>query len=279
MCFFAEWPLRPRPYRQVVSVLLFVVLATAAGACGGDSGGGPSSTLAGPDPVTGPVSADIALLFMGNSHTSVNDVPGMVEAMVRAGLPGRSVAAVTAPRSLFLDQHVHDAATLGLLRSSTWSYVVLQAQRYSSSGQFTYSTTEAAELVRLSRRQGAVPVMFPEWPRRGIDETQRIFDLHVSIARGEPACVPPIPQAWDLALSRYPTLALHAADGNHSAPAGAFLAALVLYATITGLPPSALPTLGQPGVDAGTQAQLRGIATEAIQLISPRLYCPSDRVG
>ncbi len=115
-----------------------------------------------------------------------------------------------------------------LLRGQDWSFVILQAQKYSTSGQFVYSTDEAKELVRISRVQHAVPIMFPEWPRKDIDETQRIFDLHVSIAQSEPACVAPIPQAFDLALARDPTLTLHASDGNHSAPAGAFLAALVL---------------------------------------------------
>ena len=160
-----------------------------------------------------------------------------------------------------------------LLRSQDWSFVILQAQKYSSSGQFVYSTEEAKELVRISRTQHAVPIMFPEWPRKDIDETQRIFDLHVSIAQAEPACVAPIPQAWDLALARDPTLTLHASDGNHSAPAGAFLAALVLYATITGLSPLDLPALPQYPVEriaAGNIARHRsrdradGAATDVV---------------
>ena len=264
--------------RAFLPLILALLTAGFASGCGGGPGGGAAAS-AGPAPVTVIATADVNLLFMGNSHTAVNNVPGMVAAMVRAGQPGKTVMAVEAPGSMFLDQRVNDAATLGLLRSQNWSYVVLQAQQYSSSGQFTYSTAEAEELVRLSRRQNAVPVMFPEWPRRGINETQRIFDLHVSIARNEPVCVPPIPQAWDLALARHPTLVLHSADGNHSAPPGAFLAALVLYATITGLPPSALPELSQPGVDADTQAKLRAVASETVNTISPRLYCPNDRVG
>jgi hypothetical protein len=120
--------------------------------------------------------------------------------------------------------------------------------------------------------------MFPEWPRRDIDETQRIYDLHVSIAQAEPACVAPIPQAWDLALARNPSLTLHAADGNHSAPAGAFLAALVLYATITGLSPLDVPPLAQYPVNVSLQETLRGIAAETVQTVPPRMWCPGDAV-
>jgi len=249
-----------------------VLLLAACGGGGGDTPRGGATS--GPPPIT----ADISLLFMGNSHTSVNDLTRMVADMVRAGRPGKSVASVEAPGWMFLDERLNDAPSLTLLRSQQWSAVILQAQKYSESGQFQYSTEEAKELVRLSRAQHAVPIMFPEWPRRGIDETQRIFDLHVSIAQAEPACVAPIPQVFDLALARDPTLTLHASDGNHSAPAGAVLAALVLYATITGWPPLDLPPLPQVPVSTAVQATLRGIAAETVQTVPPRMWCPGDAV-
>lgn len=251
----------------------FVTLALLLAACGGGSGDSQrGGTTSGPPRA----SADITLLFMGNSHTSSNDLTRMVADMVRAGRPGRTVASVEAPGWMFLEERLHDQPSMTLLRSQNWSFVLLQAQKYSTSGQVVYSTEEAKELVRMSRTQHAVPIMFPEWPRRGIDETQRIFDLHVSIAQTTPACVAPIPQAWDLALAREPTLTLHAADGNHSAPAGAFLAALVLYATITGLSPLDLPPLPQYPVSTSIQATLRGIAAETVQTVPPRMWCPGD---
>jgi hypothetical protein len=213
---------------------------------------------------------------MGNSHTSFNDLPTTVADMVRVGRPGKTVRSVEAPGFMFLEERLHDPATIALLRGQSWNFVILQAQKYSTSGQFNYSTTEAKELIRISREQNAVPVMFPEWPRHGVDETQRIFDLHVSIAHGEPACVAPIGQAWDLALSRDPTLPLHASDGNHAAPAGTFLTALVLYATITGRSPLDLPALPRYAVSAALQQTLRGVAAETVQTWPPRMWCPAD---
>lgn len=252
---------------------LCATLVAFLAACGGGSGD-RGGAMSGPPPVT----ADISLLFMGNSHTSVNDLSTMVADMVRAGKPGKTVASVEAPGWMFLDERLHDAPSMSLLRNQAWSFVILQAQKYSSSGQFEYSTEEAKELIRISREQHAVPVMFPEWPRRDIVETERIYDLHVSIAQAEPACVAPIGQAWDLAMTRDPTLVLHADDGNHSAPPGAFLAALVLYATITGQSPLDLPTLPQYPVDAALQATLRGIAAETVATVPPRMWCPGDAV-
>ena len=252
--------------------MILLPLALLATACGGSGDGATQDGTRGPTGTT----ADISLLFMGNSHSSVNDLDGMVAAMVRIGRPGKSVGDVVAPGYMFLEERLHDSASVNLLASQDWSFVILQAQKYSTSGQFTYSTAEAEEFIRRARQQHAIPIMFPEWPRRDVAETQRIYDLHVSIAQREPACVAPIGQAWDLALARHPQLVLHASDGNHSAPAGAFLAALVLYATITGLSPLDLPALSGFPVDAATQEILRGIADETVRMVPPHLWCPGD---
>jgi len=212
---------------------------------------------------------------MGNSHTTVNDLPGMVVEMVRAANPGRTVQHVVSPSWMFLEERAADPASIELVRSNRWTYVVLQAQKYSESGRVDYPIDGAVALVRLARTVGAMPILFPEWPRRGIDETQRIYDLHVSIARREPACVAPIPQAFDLASARDSSLVLHAADGNHSAPAGAFLAALVIAATM-GVSPDQLPALPIAGVEPATQAQLRRVAAETVLAYRPRQWCPAD---
>jgi hypothetical protein len=245
------------------------LLALAPG-CGG---GGDAASVPGP---VSPAKADIALLFYGNSHTRTNDIPGLVASLVRAVRPGRSVEAVTAPGNQFLDERLSDAPSRDVLASLRWSAVVFQAQKYSASGQFSYSTAEAAQWVRLARDDGAVPVLFPEWPRLGVDETQRIFELYVSIAAQAPACVAPVPQAWDIALSRQPLLPLHAPDGNHAQPAGALLAALVIASTITGDSPATMPTLATLAVDAAAQAELRAAAAQAVTDLPPRRYCPAD---
>lgn len=243
-------------------------------ACGGGGGGGSSVETPPPPPTTG--LADFTLLFMGNSHTAAHDLPGTVAALVRAARPGRTVSTEVAPDWGFLEDHAANPRTLELLDRRRWSFVVLQAQKYSTSGQFFYPIEPAIELARKARTSGAVPIMFPEWPRRGVDETQRIYDLHVSIARREPACVAPIPQAFDMALARNPALVLHDSDGNHSAPAGAYLAALVIASTMTGTPPDALPAVSRPGVDADMQALLRRVAADTILAYPPRQWCPAD---
>lgn len=256
---------------------LWPLLLCGLSACGGGAGSVPVAPIDLVPPVNVVAADEINLLFMGNSHTIYNDVPGSVAALLRATRPGKVVTAVTAPASQFLEAHWQDATTLGLLRQRPWSAVVLQAQKYSASGTVEYPTVQAENLAREVRRLGAVPMLFPEWPRLGIAETQRIYDVHVSIAQRQPACVAPIGQAWDIAM-RSPALVLHDADGNHANSNGSFLAALVIYASLTGLPPADLPSLDGRGVDAATQALLRAAAAEAVRLHAPRALCPTDRL-
>ena len=256
----------------LLGVLLWAVLLAG---CRGDDDTARSASYSIPAGVSSK-DADVSLLFMGNSHASLNSLQPLVANMVHAHRSTESVATVEAPGWMFLEERYRDAASMTLFRSQDWSYVVLQAQKYSTSGQYQYSTEEAKALIRVAREQHALPVLFPEWPRLGVDETMRIYDLHVSIAQVEPACVAPIGQAWDLARERHPDLVLHASDGNHSNAAGAFLAALMLAATITGGSPLDVPPLADFGVAAETQAQLRAVAADTVAAWPPRAWCPGD---
>ncbi len=215
--------------------------------------------------------------MIGNSHTSAHNLPMRLQAMLLAVRPGKTVAVMAAPDSLFLEEHLNSPKTVQLLEDHTWSAVILQAQKYSTSGLNSYSTQEAETLVRMARQSKALPVMFPEWPRRGVAETDRIYNLHVSIAQKEPACVAPMGQAWDLALQRHPELALYAGDGNHAAAAGAHLSALVLLASLTGEPPTSLPTIAPSDIPATVQAQLKQVAADTVQSFDARKYCPADK--
>lgn len=259
--------------------VLLPIAITLLVACGGGGGGGSgSNTHVPPDTGPPPAAADVSVLMMGNSHTSLGQLPQQLADLLRAGSPGRMVHVEVAPGWMFLDQRSTDAPSLALLRSRRWTAVVLQAQKYSSSGQFVYSTAEAESLVVLARSAGALPVLFPEWARRGIDETARIHALHTGIASRQPACVAAIGQAWDLALARHPGLALHDADGNHANEAGAQLAALMLYASLTGSSPRFLPPIAG-AVEAQVQQWLRAVAGDTLAGFPARQHCPADAPG
>jgi hypothetical protein len=82
------------------------------------------------------------------------------------------------------------------------THVILQGQRYSSTGSTTYPL-------------GATPIMFPEHPRKDNTwEGQTLWDLHSGIAVRENVCVAPVGPVWDEVIFRDSTLVLHQSDGN-----------------------------------------------------------------
>ena len=87
-----------------------------------------------------------------------------------------------APGLLHLNERATHEATLALLESRHWDVVVLQAQNYSLSGTTNYPNDGSVSLVRSVRERGGLPILFAEWPRRGIDETQIILDTYRAIA-------------------------------------------------------------------------------------------------
>ena len=101
-------------FRTILSAALSILLM----ACGDGGGAGVQETVAAtppPAPVTG-AAADFSTLFMGNSHTSINNVPSMVAAMVRAGKPGKTVSATEAAIWMHLVWHGSPLAINGHAR-------------------------------------------------------------------------------------------------------------------------------------------------------------------
>lgn len=214
---------------------------------------------------------DFDLLFIGNSHSRFNDFPNLVKTLIETGVSGKSVNAQAAPASGFLDEHLANGSTKELVESKAWTHVILQAQKYSSSGRYSYPTTAAENWIRIIRSINAAPLLFPEWPRRGnFEEGQRVYELHLQIASQEPACVAPIGLVWDEVIATYPGLVLHAPDGNHSNLAGALLTAYIFYQVITDKPASGLPYIAQINISADVQKQLRDTAST----ITKQYPCP-----
>lgn len=202
------------------------------------------------------------LLFIGNSHSRVNDLPELVATLIRTGLPGKTVNAVAAPGLGFLSDRLGDGITQNMLNSQAWTHVILQAQKYSSTGRYTYPTDAAEVWIRLVKQQNARPILFPEWRRKwNNEEGVRIHNLHLSISSREPACVAPIGLAWEESIARYPELNLHADDRNHSNLKGALLTAYVFYELFTLQLADDLPYIPEIDVSADIQEKLRDVAS------------------
>ena len=213
--------------------------------------------------------AEYSVLLIGNSHSSRGNLPGLLQQLLETD-SGASANVKTVGNWSFLAERLDDRKTQKMLESRRWTHVILQAQKYSTSGRYSYPTEAAEEWIRRSRSVGAQPILFPEWARLDNDEEAgRIHRLHMGIAAREPACVAPIGLAWEIVMHASPDIILHERDGNHANRTGALLTAYVLYAAITGNSVKELAERRIRGVPADTQERLRSAAEQAVSLAPP----------
>lgn len=234
-----------------------------------------SSNLEVPASIINAEEADFEVLLIGNSHSAGQNFPAILATLIEAGT-GKTVNAFVTSEWAYLSERSRvDGPTLALVESRDWSHVVLQAQKYSTTGTNTYSTSAAEEWVEIVHEHNAVPVMYPEHPRKNnAEEGQRIYNLHVSIAQAAGACVAPVGPAWDIAAEWYPEMNLYHSDGNHFNLTGAFLSALIFYEVITGLPADDIPLVSEIDINEHMQLQLKQLVNDTIMLYAPCDYMP-----
>src|SRR4051812_31473667 len=99
--------------RRLAAVFLLAVACTT---CGENAGANPVPTTSGPG--TG-------ALFVGNSLTYTNDLPGLVRALAAAVGHPLAVASVALP-DYSLEDHWNQGDALRAIARGGWSFVVLQ---------------------------------------------------------------------------------------------------------------------------------------------------------
>lgn len=209
-------------------------------------------------------SADISALFVGNSHTTFHDVPGLVARMIRLRHPAKTVYTHVIPVG-FLEE----AAERGFsdeIETREWKFVILQAQKISRSGKFNYSRKEGIDLARRARELGAAVFFFAEWGERGVaGDGARHEKIYQEMADAAEVRVAVIGRAWDMALSKRPKLPLYAADGNHESATGAYLTACVLFGCLTGESPAVLADFAYEPVSEKDRRFLAEAAASALE--------------
>jgi hypothetical protein len=203
----------------------------------------------------------LRILFLGNSHTASNDLTGMVKSLLESDGSGRTVTVAIRGAS-FLGEFASQPSVLQEFKSGNWSYIVLQGTKMSSSHKYRYEQETSLQVCRAAVASGAKTLLFPEWPRRGWDETEWILGHYWYLAKGSGAKLVPIPRCWDTALKKEPNLDLWMADGNHSNLPGAYMAACAFHYFIAG--GKADPKWKPDRLDQATANRLRAYARETV---------------
>jgi hypothetical protein len=176
--------------------------------------------------------APLRALFIGNSFTARNDLPGLVAQLAAARGKGLHHRLITAGGAS-LRQHWNAGQALTAIKGGGYDCVVLQEQ----STLPVKNAQRMHENVRLFdeaiKAAGAKTVLYMTWARRHAPESQQaITDAYTSIGRELGAAVVPVGLAWQRFLREHNRPVLHDADQSHPTPAGSYIAACAFFAVL-----------------------------------------------
>lgn len=214
------------------------------------------------------------VLFIGNSYTTVNDLPSVFANLARSG--GHRVETATAAVDGWtLAQHAGSPATAAKLAAASWDIVVLQEQSQVPSVE-EFRQTEmypaARQLVSSIRNRGARPLFYLTWGRRDGWPENGMADyasMQASIDQGYAAigadqrvAIAPVGDAWATLVTYGTGAPLWQEDGSHPTEAGTYLAACVFYATIFRESPEGLRY--HASLSAEAAATIQAVANETV---------------
>ena len=212
----------------------------------------------------------LRVLFLGNSYTNYNNLPGITYSLAEASGNYLQTTANT-PGGHTLDGHSTNSSSLDLIMLGNWDYVVLQEQSQiptidiMNDYYFIPGATSLKETI-LEYNPCAKIVMFMTWGRQNggqqctVDGTYCSVDFtdfshmtdtlasrYESLAEELNAMVAPVGKAWDQAITYSttdPALALHASDQSHPNYKGSYLAACVFHGIFWNESPSGNTFIG-----------------------------------
>jgi hypothetical protein len=195
----------------------------------------------GDEPVHADPSADINLLFIGNSLTYSNDLPGVVEALGDStGL--KIVVRSHALPDYGLEDHWNGDLAVRSIDAGGWNFVILQQGPSSLDASRANLVDYAARFGVRIRASGATPALYAVWPERSrfgvFDLVSESYRLAAVAANG---VLMPVGEAWRAAWRHDSTLTFYSADGLHPSPLGTYAAALVIYRRVAGRTAVGLP--------------------------------------
>ena len=247
---------------------------------------------------TGIASADDSLrvLFIGNSHTYVNDLPGLFSGLSEAGgKPVRTDASVFGGYSL--EDHTKTQATLDKIAQDSWSLVVLQEQSVIPTIHYwRYNSMYPASrlLDSLIQLQGARTAFYMTWGwKNGGSQTygdswspdfSDYFEMQESlrvayeeIADELSSTIVPVGMAFARARRIDSLVDLWQADYCHATLEGTYLGACVFYAVLHGASPVGLEFYG--GLDSATARFCQEIAWQTVTAVAEAPPVFERRIG
>ncbi|MEI6233710.1 MAG: DUF4886 domain-containing protein [Planctomycetota bacterium] len=181
-------------------------------------------------------SKPIRVLFIGNSLTTVNNLPRVLTALAEHTTPPTAFDAVTVATGGFtLEKHWLGEKAQKKIQEGGWDYVVLQdnssSPKLKSDSMKTYARLFDAEI----KKANAKGLLYMTWALQKTPDDQAIISAaYEDLGKELNEKVVPVGLARVNAFKGDATVNLYVKDGKHPTPAATYLAACTFYASITG---------------------------------------------
>ncbi|MCF7849239.1 MAG: hypothetical protein K9M45_10330 [Kiritimatiellales bacterium] len=201
----------------------------------------------------------LRILFIGNSYTYVQNMPEILRQMADDKGHELEIEQET-PGGKNFEFHWNAGRAAEKMRTGNFDVVVFQNQSFEPVGDpdnmMEYGKLLAAEADKAGARKLFYLTMAykdkVKWMNGDSDEAKRGVALlpemlgrltasYSKLARSTKSEVAPVGIAWKQAYDAVPGIELHRSDNSHPSETGAYLTALVFYATIYGEKPDGMP--------------------------------------
>jgi hypothetical protein len=182
------------------------------------------------------------VLFIGNSLTYFNDLPGTVARLASMADDTIYAESVTRPGFAVIDHVMGQSNAVAVIRESRWDYVILQQGPTTQQLGRDTLILAAQRLDPDIRAAGGRTALLMVWPPSGnLDAFEQVRISYQQAAQAVDGLFLPAGEAWRAAWGNNADLPLYGPDGFHPSELGTYLTALVVYEGITGHDARALP--------------------------------------
>lgn len=232
------------------------------------------------------------VLFIGNSYTSVNNLPQLC-ASVAASTGNTIIYDSSTPDGHTLEGHFYNTGTTAKIQAGNWDFVALQEQSQRPSfpdHTLGYMVYEYASLLNnkiLQSNPCAETVFYMTWGRKNGDSQMcpqfppvctyegmddRIRNCYMTVTNDNSAIVSPVGAVWRNIRTNHPELELYAADGSHPSLLGSYVAACTFYTALFRNDPMGI------AFDAGQPTEVAAIVKNAVRTIVYE-HLPDWKIG
>ncbi len=186
------------------------------------------------------------VLFIGNSLTMANGLPGMVETLSSLAGGPRLRATVVATGGYSLEDHWNQGDARHALARGGWSDVVLQQGPSSQPDSRALLREYVRRFDREAQNVGARVAIYMVWPpRTGPGTFDQVRASYAQAARDVNGRLLPVGEAFR-ALMHDSSLVLLGPDGFHPTPLGSYVAASMIFHGLAGGEPFVPTSIASP---------------------------------